>query len=134
MLPQFSVKRLLVWIALLLIVLFVLFFLLVLPTNRAARFVAGINNGILDVNTELRSQKVHVPMIDLAAKTSAELLPCTWDDLVHRQRRIALSGMMPAKDRSGASPGDYKVSAEVGMSPGRMWLIDSDVNLFLKTP
>jgi hypothetical protein len=106
------------------------YFLLISPTLNAARLVAGINDASIDVNGVLKSHKVHVPMIELATKAHATLLPCTKNDLLTRQRRVKLIGTMTATTPAGKPyPGELKVHAEVGMNSNQMWRIDSDVEL-----
>ena len=75
--PRFRILWLLIGLALLSVILCVIFVLVAYPTNKADHFVAGVNDGSINLQRELQLRTLHVPMMELATKVSAELLPRT---------------------------------------------------------
>ena len=106
--PRFSLR----WFLITFTVLSVLFFVLtVYPTTKAKHFVAGINNGSIDVSDELPWERRAV------SKATAEIRPCTWGDLfkIRRQLNVTFDVANPASyssqliEQVGVTPFGYQL-------------------------
>ena len=94
--PRFSLKRLLIAVT---VLSFTLFVLVIYPTNKAKRFVAGINDGTIDHDATTGNPKPPVFTTDDAGedeRPTAELLPWEWKDLFRLRRRVEIIETCPA--------------------------------------
>ena len=121
--PRFSLKWLLIAVTVLSVALFVL---VIYPTNKAKRFVAGINDGRIDPTKELewpfRSESTLAPISRIPL--TAELKPYIWADFVSCQRRVDVSGMVPA---AISTDGAFRTRMVVAVNPLRKWIVDIDI-------
>lgn len=120
--PRFSLKWLLIAVTLLSVALFVL---VIYPTNKAKRFVAGINDGSIDHDAASGNPKPFEFTKQEAGedgRSTAELLPWDGGDLFRMRRRVEIIESRPAglwtwqKPAIITAPVEYERIVEVAVS------------------
>lgn len=110
--PRFSLKWLLIVVTALSVALFVL---LIYPTTKAKRFVAGVNNGSIDNDAATGNPKpIEFSKEDVGedGRSSAELLPWDWSDLFRLRRRVEIIETCSAGVRTWQRPAVISLPVE----------------------